>query len=55
MPSCPAFGGAKLDVIYVTSASIRFSPDEPPAEPLDGALFAFDPGVKGVPEARFRG
>jgi L-arabinonolactonase len=54
-PSCPAFGGARLDVIYVTTAAIRISPDEPPADPLDGALFAFEPGVKGVAESRFRG
>ncbi len=54
-PSCPAFGGPGLDVIYVTSASIQLEAGEPAVEPLDGCLFAFDPGVKGLPEARFLG
>lgn len=51
--SC-AFGGAELDVLYVTTARARGTgraPDAPPA----GHLFAFDTGVKGLPEPRFAG
>ena len=39
-PTCCAFGGAKLDTLYITSA--------------DGAgVFAVAPGVKGLAESRF--
>ncbi len=48
-PTCPAFGGASLDVLYVTSASVGL----PDAGPADGAVFAHGPGVRGLPEQRF--
>jgi L-arabinonolactonase len=54
-PTCPAFGGANLDVLYVTSASIGLSADERAQQPWAGSLLALDPGVRGLPEARFRG
>jgi L-arabinonolactonase len=39
-PTCCAFGGTRLDTLYITSA--------------DGAgLFASRPGVAGLPESRF--
>jgi sugar lactone lactonase YvrE len=39
-PTCCCFGGAGLDVLYITSA--------------DGAgVFAITPGVKGLAESRF--
>lgn len=52
--SC-AFGGADLDVLYVTTASMRFAPADFAAEPLAGSVFAVDAGVKGLPEPRFGG
>ena len=54
-PTCPMFGGPELDVIYVTSASIQLSPDELRRQPQAGGIFAFEPGVKGLPEAYFAG
>ena len=54
-PTCPAFGGPELDVLYVTSATIGLSADALAAQPWAGAILALDPGVRGVPEARFRG
>jgi sugar lactone lactonase YvrE len=54
-PTCPAFGGPDLDVLYVTSASINFSAAERARQPLAGGILALDPGIRGLPEARFRG
>ncbi|QDC11193.1 SMP-30/gluconolactonase/LRE family protein [Oceanicola sp. D3] len=49
-PTKPMFGGANLDVLYVTS----IGSDAPDA--LDGNLFAVTGlGVTGVPQARFAG
>ncbi|MCG3148077.1 MAG: 6-deoxy-6-sulfogluconolactonase [Verrucomicrobiae bacterium] len=45
--SC-AFGGPKLDQLYVTSARIGQETD-----PLAGALFCVDVGVKGIPANEF--
>ena len=47
----PAFGGADLATLFVTS--IRAADD--PGQPLSGALLALDVGVKGLPEPPFAG
>lgn len=52
-PTCCAFGGPALDVLYVTSTSQHMSEEALRAEPLAGALFALDVGVRGLPEPRF--
>ena len=52
-PTCCAFGGKDLDVLYVTTASQNMSPQELCAQPLAGALLALDVGVRGLPEPRF--
>jgi sugar lactone lactonase YvrE len=49
------FGGSRLDMIYLTSASIGLSDAELKKQPLAGSLFAFEPGVSGLPEMRFAG
>lgn len=54
-PTCPAFGGPDLDVLYVTSASIGLSAAALVAQPCAGGILALDPGVRGLPEARFPG
>lgn len=54
-PTCPAFGGAQLDRLYITSHSQRFSHEQQTREPLAGALLALDVGVCGLPEPRFAG
>ncbi|GLU35566.1 SMP-30/gluconolactonase/LRE family protein [Trinickia caryophylli] len=46
-PAMCAFGGERLDTLYVTS--IRTADD-----PLSGALFAMRPGVTGLPEPAMR-
>lgn len=51
--SC-AFGGPRLDTLYVTTARIGLDDAALAAQPLAGGLFAVDPGVAGVPVARFR-
>ena len=53
-PTCCAFGGPDLDILFVTTTSQNMTPEQREAEPLAGALLAFDPGVKGLPESRFR-
>lgn len=52
-PTALAFGGAKLDRLYITTASQQMSPEELAAQPLAGALLVIDPGVRGLPEPRF--
>ena len=54
-PTCPMFGGPQLDTIYVTSASKGLSEKQLLEQPQAGSLFAFVPGVKGLPEMRFQG
>lgn len=44
-----AFGGADLSVGYATTARKGLSAEQLAAQPLAGDLFAFDPGVKGLP------
>jgi sugar lactone lactonase YvrE len=53
-PTCPTFGGVDLDTLYVTTARHRLTPDQRRREPLAGALFAFQPGVRGRPAFIFR-
>ena len=52
-PTCCAFGGPELDLLYVTTASQNMSPEELEAQPLAGALLALDVGVRGLAEPRF--
>lgn len=47
-PTMCAFGGADLDVLYVTSIGVE-------DEPLSGSLLAIEPGVRGLPEPWFAG
>ncbi len=54
-PTMPAFGGAELDMIYVTSANYKLSEAERAARPQEGALFRLPAPVPGLPEAVFNG
>ncbi|MNO84989.1 L-arabinolactonase [compost metagenome] len=49
-PTMCAFGGPRLDTLFVTS--IRPGDDHDP-QSLAGGVFALDPGVKGLPETLF--
>ena len=52
--SC-AFGGPDLKTLYVTSARENLSAAALAAQPLAGSLFAFEPGVAGLPLPVFAG
>lgn len=52
-PTCCAFGGPDLDVLYVTTASQHMTPEEMRQQPLAGALLRVDAGgARGLPESR---
>lgn len=48
-----AFGGARLDTLYVTTASEGLSDEERAGDPMAGDLFAADAGVTGSLANRF--
>jgi sugar lactone lactonase YvrE len=50
-----AFGGEKLDTLYITTARETLTAEEIARYPLSGSLFAATPGVCGLPEAEFAG
>ncbi len=52
-PTACCFGGDALDTLYITSACINISGEERAQYPLSGSVFAFKPGVKGLPEPIF--
>jgi sugar lactone lactonase YvrE len=52
-PTSCAFGGPRLDRLYVTSARVGLEPATLTREPLAGGVFAFDPGVTGLPTRRW--
>jgi len=54
-PTSCAFGGAELDRLYVTSASIGLDEGERARQAEAGGLFMLAPGVKGLPEMPFAG
>lgn len=53
-PTMPAFGGADLATMYVTSIGDATSASVPGHRSLDGAVIAWDPGVRGLPEPAVR-
>lgn len=54
-PMSCAFGGERLDVLYVTTGRFRMNEAQRAAEPLAGCLLALDVGARGVAEPRFAG
>ncbi|WP_439883256.1 SMP-30/gluconolactonase/LRE family protein [Pontibacter sp. MBLB2868] len=52
--SC-AFGGDKLDILYITSAKEWLSEEKQKAYPLSGNLFSVKPGVRGIPANFYKG
>ena len=55
IPTMPAFGGAGLDTIFVTSIGPDGGFPTAPGQPQAGGVFAVDAGVSGLPEPRFAG
>jgi sugar lactone lactonase YvrE len=49
------FGGAGLDVLYVTTVRYGLSAGDLHEQPLAGGIFALEAGVKGVPDGQFAG
>lgn len=54
-PTCVTFGGASLDVLYITTSRYLMTSQQIAREPLSGGLFAIAPGVKGLADALFAG
>lgn len=54
-PCSCAFGGKRLDVLYVTTARETLTADEIARAPLSGSLFAITPGVRGLAASSFAG
>ncbi len=54
-PTCPAFGGADLQQLYITTASTGIAPAGLAAQPLAGSLLRITPGVCGREPGRFGG
>lgn len=52
--SCACFGGADLDRLFITTAQEALPEKMAAAAPLSGGLFVAEPGVKGLPETRYR-
>jgi len=54
-PSCVCLGGAGMNELFVTTAREALTPAMLAEQPLAGGLFhATLPGLRGLPEARFR-
>lgn len=52
--SCPAFGGADLRTLYLTTSQEGITPDEAAAQPHAGSVFAVEVDVPGLPEHRVK-
>ena len=52
-PTCIAFGGANMDLLFVTSAREGLSEADLAAQPLAGHLFIFQTDATGLPAGRF--
>lgn len=50
--SC-AFGGARLDTLFITTARQNLAPGALAQQPLAGSIFAIDPGIGGLSETPF--
>lgn len=54
-PTSIMFGGPDLKTLYVTSARIRLPAKALADAPQSGSIFAFEPGMAGLPEPAFAG
>lgn len=52
-PTMPAFGGPGLDTLFLTTIGVRDPEQDGPGD--HGGIFAFSPGVRGLPEPLFGG
>ena len=54
-PTSCAFGGKRLDELYITSASLGLTKEEEEQHPQSGDLFCLRAGITGMDEPRFAG
>jgi sugar lactone lactonase YvrE len=54
-PTCCEFGGASLDTLYVTTATLKRRASELQDQPWAGGLLAIDVRARGLPAATFVG
>jgi L-arabinonolactonase len=54
-PTCVAFGGPDLDMLFITTSRLGSPPDLLQSEPSAGGLYAVRPGVKGLIDPPFAG
>jgi sugar lactone lactonase YvrE len=54
-PTCPAFGGSRLDQLYLTTAWEGLPLGERSKEPLAGSVLVTAPGIRGMQPSRFAG
>jgi sugar lactone lactonase YvrE len=54
-PTSCAFGGPDLDILFITTASQRLTPEQRMKEPLAGAVLAVRVRARGLPEPQFAG
>jgi len=54
-PTCCAFGGENLDVLFITTSRLDMTEAQLTADPTSGGVFSFRPGVVGVVDAPFAG
>ena len=52
-PTMPAYGGASLSTVYVTSATWMIDPDQRTSRPLEGGLFSFEVAMPGLETTLF--
>ena len=52
-PTCIAFAGKNLDLLFVTSAREGMSPQTLASQPHAGDVFVYKLDVKGLADARF--
>lgn len=53
-PTSCVFGGRDLSTLYITSESVGLSEKQLRDNPLEGAIFAIETGVRGTPTHAFR-
>jgi sugar lactone lactonase YvrE len=53
-PTCVAFGGPELNLLFVTSAYQGMDTEDCAAEPQAGNLFIFQTDIKGIEDPKFQ-
>ena len=54
-PTCVAFGGPDLDILFITTSRLGSSEETLKREPHSGGLYAVRPGLKGLVDPPFAG